>query len=106
MSDTGQTTHLPLELGYPCGSGSPSTASILPYARNEAFDPEATQAMSIAFDDAWQSLRETGHIATAPFKAEATRARLAKVILEHARNGERDPIRLQERAIKGLAAGD
>jgi hypothetical protein len=80
--------------------------SILPYARNEAFDPEATHAMSIAFDGAWQALSETGHIATAPFKAETTRARLAKVILEQARNGERDPARLQEHAIKGLAARD
>jgi hypothetical protein len=81
-------------------------ATILTYAPNDAFDPEATRAMSVAFDGAWQSLRETGHIATAPFNAEATRARLAKVILEQARNGERDPLRLQEHAIKGLAARD
>jgi hypothetical protein len=79
-------------------------STMLAYTRNEVFDPDATQAMAAAFDAAWESLRETRHIATAPFKAEATRERLAKAILEQARNGERDPIRLQEHAIKGLAA--
>jgi hypothetical protein len=79
-------------------------ATILPYVNGQAFDPDATRAMSAAFDGAWQSLRDTGHIATVPFKADATRERLARSILELARTGERDPIRLQEHAIKDLAS--
>jgi hypothetical protein len=78
-------------------------AKIVPFMQHEAFDPETTHILSQAFDGAWQSLRETGHIATAPFKADATREHLAKRILELAQRGERDPIRLQDYAVKGLS---
>jgi hypothetical protein len=75
---------------------------ILPFTQHEAFDPETTHVMALAFDGAWNSLRNTGHIGTAPFKAEATREHLAKRILELAQRGDRDPIRLQDYAVKGL----
>jgi hypothetical protein len=78
-------------------------AKIVPFLQHEAFDPETTHLMVQAFDGAWESLRETGHVATAPFKADATRETLAKRILELAQRGERDPIRLKDYAVKGLS---
>jgi len=69
-------------------------ASILPFARNEAFDPDEVALMSRAFDAAWKELTDMGHVSTAPYQAKQTREILAKRIIDLARRGERDPARL------------
>ena len=68
--------------------------SILPFARNESFDPETVRIMSAAFDAAWKELLDVGHASTTRYKANATREALAKRIIDIARRGERDPARL------------
>lgn len=68
--------------------------SILPYSRNESFDPETIRVMSLAFDAAWKELLDMGHSSTARYKANATREALAKRVIDIARRGEHDPARL------------
>lgn len=65
------------------------------------FEPEVTQILVKAFDDAWASLqvsgaRLDGHVVDA-------REILAKRIIETAKNGDRDPSRLVEDALGHLA---
>ena len=55
------------------------------------FEPEVTQAMSTAFDDACRALKLTDG---------AAREAVAVRIIELARRGERDPIRLSERVLR------
>ena len=63
------------------------------------FDDEAILAMGAAFDQACSSLR---HFA----RAEKVREIIAKRIIEAAKNGERDPIRLHSQAIMGFSIDD
>jgi hypothetical protein len=63
------------------------------------FDDEATLAMGIAFDQACSSLR---HFA----RVDRVRELVAKRIIEAAKNGERDPIRLHSQAITGFSIDD
>ncbi len=68
-------------------------ATILPFLKKDiVFEPEATQAMSAAFDEACRALQLTD---------SATRERevVAVRIIELARRGERDPKRLCERIL-------
>jgi hypothetical protein len=66
---------------------------ILPFlGGHSAFDPEATHAMSVAFEKACRILKlDDAHA------REAVAAR----IIELARSGERDPERLCENALRG-----
>jgi hypothetical protein len=64
-----------------------------------SFDDEATLAMGAAFDQACSSLR---HFA----RVERVRELVAKRIIEAARNGELDPIRLHSQAIMGFSIDD
>jgi hypothetical protein len=57
------------------------------------FEPEVTQAMSAAFDDACRALNLTD-------SAAREREAVAVRIIELARRGERDPIRLSERVLR------
>jgi hypothetical protein len=73
-------------------------ASILPFLRNETvFDPEATQALSAAFDDVCQELK---------LKDTDTRGReaIAVRIIELARRGERNAKQLAERVTREAGA--
>jgi hypothetical protein len=63
--------------------------------QDASFDDKATRAMGAAFDQACSSL---GHLA----RAEKARVLLAKRIIEAARNGEFDPVRLYSRALMGF----
>jgi hypothetical protein len=63
-----------------------------------SFDPEATQAMGFAFDEARRVLGLTD-------KVDAVTRLLADRIVDLASAGERDPIRLRDRALKYLANG-
>jgi hypothetical protein len=66
-----------------------------------AFEPEATQAMSVAFEDVCRALN-------LPDAAERERAAVAVRIVELARRGERDPHRLRDRVLReaGAAGAD
>jgi hypothetical protein len=59
------------------------------------FDDEATRAMGAAFDQACQSRLTV-----------AVREIIAKRIIEAAKNGELDPVRLHSQAILGLRIDD
>jgi hypothetical protein len=64
-----------------------------------SFDDEATLAMGHAFDQACASL---GKLAC----AEKVRELVAKRIIEAARNGELDPVRLHSQALLGFSIDD
>jgi hypothetical protein len=57
-----------------------------------SFDAEATQAMGAAFDRACDSLRHCGLTA-------AAREIIAKRIIQVAKTGERDPVRLYDSSV-------
>ena len=63
------------------------------------FDDEATLAMGAAFDLASSSLRYFERV-------ERVRDLVAKRIIEAAKKGERDPIRLHSQAIMGFCIDD
>lgn len=67
------------------------------------FEPETVLVLAQALDDAWRSLQHTGVYVKSRAHAEATRAKLAKCIIEMAALGERDPARLRDEALAGLA---
>jgi hypothetical protein len=64
-----------------------------------AFDDEAVRAMGAGFDQACRSLRHFAHF-------ERVRELVAKRIIEAAKNGERDPIRLHWQAVMGFSLDD
>lgn len=64
--------------------------------RYASFDDAATLAMGEAFDRACKSLRNIG---------SAVREITANRIIELAKNGERDPARLYEQALKTFVVG-
>jgi len=66
---------------------------------NEAvwFDDAATSAMGEAFDHACESLRGSG---------SAVPEIVANLIIQAAKNGERDPARLYEQALKTFGIED
>ena len=69
--------------------------SILQFIRGKThFDDDATSAMGAAFDAACKSLSDRG-------QPQIVREIIAKRIIEAAKKGERDPIRLRN---SGLAA--
>jgi hypothetical protein len=71
-------------------------ASIQPFIQTQAdFDDHATQVMGEAFDAACAHLDETG-------LPKIVREIIAKRIIEAAKNGERNPIRLRKLALAAL----
>jgi hypothetical protein len=74
-------------------------ASILPFIRLRSdFDDEATRIMGEAFDAACSELPDTENLAI-------THEVVAKRIIEAARKGERDPVRLRDTALAALGIG-
>jgi hypothetical protein len=65
--------------------------------KNVWFDATATSAMGEAFDNACKSLQNFG---------SAVPAIIAEQIIDAAKNGERDPARLYEQALKAFGIGD
>ena len=63
------------------------------------FDDKAIRAMGAAFDQACRSLRHFAHFDRVP-------ELVAKRIIESAKNGERDPIRLHWQAVMGFTFDD
>jgi hypothetical protein len=60
-----------------------------------AFDPEDIAVLCVAFEDTLRSLRVV--------KRSDQASIVAKHIIEIAKGGERDPMRLREQALKALA---
>ena len=75
--------------------------SILPFIRQAGavFDDDATRLMGEAFDSACRQLHDAGHPAIVYDV-------LAKRIIDAARPGERDPIRLRAAALAPLVKDD
>jgi hypothetical protein len=61
----------------------------------DAFDPEAIAAMAAAFEATLAELRLVD-------RSDAMTEMVAKRIIQFAQEGERDPIRLRELALKSL----
>jgi hypothetical protein len=64
--------------------------------QNVAFDDTATSAMGEAFDHACESLRDFGSAAEI----------IANLIIQAAKNGERDPARLYEHVLNAFGIED
>ena len=71
--------------------------SILPFIRKAGtvFDDRVTEILGEAFDDACKALHDRGQ---PPIVYEV----IAKRIIDAAKKGERDPVRLHDGALKGL----
>ena len=62
---------------------------------NSAFDPQTLVVLETAFDEAWLTLKAIGNTSIKPDE-------LARSVLRLAMDGERDPVRLHDGALKGL----
>jgi hypothetical protein len=60
-----------------------------------AFDPQTLVVLETAFDEAWLTLKAIGNTSIKPDE-------LARSMLRLAMEGERDPVRLHDGALKGL----
>ncbi len=63
--------------------------------QSNAFDPQTLVVLETAFDEAWLTLKAIGNNS---IKADE----LARSMLRLALEGERDPVRLHDGALKGL----
>ena len=70
---------------------------------DKSFDPEATHAMGVAFDSAWDDLEASGNIFSPQCTAGWARKTIATRIINMALRGERDPDRLSDDALAYLA---
>ena len=59
------------------------------------FDPQTLVILEAAFDEAWLTLKAVGNNTVRPDE-------LARSVLRLAMEGERDPVRLHDGALKGL----
>src|ERR1700681_3564974 len=62
---------------------------------NSSFDPQTLIVLEAAFDEAWLTLKSIGNTTVKPDE-------LARSVLALAMEGERDPVRLHDGALKGL----
>jgi hypothetical protein len=76
--------------------------SIVPLLANFSFDPEAVATMSAAFDDAWETIKQSDSTFARPAYQRGAREVLAKCIIEMAQRGERNRRHLSETAVKFL----
>jgi hypothetical protein len=60
-----------------------------------SFDPQTLVVLETAFDEAWLTLKAVGNRTVRPDE-------LARSVLRLAVEGERDPVRLHDGALKGL----
>jgi len=79
--------------------GSDIVTEILPFLKDQlVFNPEATHAMSVAFDEICRALFVNDG-------AKAVREAVADKVIEHARSGENDSDRLRDAVLKEIGAG-
>jgi hypothetical protein len=69
--------------------------------RSETLDPEAADAIGAAFEAAWATHCRTGDRLSMRQTSDA-RVRIARVLMDCVRQGERDPSRLRERALASV----
>ena len=62
---------------------------------SSSFDPQTLVILESAFDEAWLTLKAVGNRTVRPDE-------LARSMLRLAMEGERDPVRLHDGALKGL----
>ncbi len=67
---------------------------------NFAFEPETVEALVKAFDKSWSFISNDPLLATAD--PDLLRPRLAKYLMQLAAEGERDPLRLANGAIRRM----
>jgi hypothetical protein len=60
-----------------------------------SFDPQTLVILEAAFDEAWLTLKAVGNSTVRPDE-------LARSVLRLTMEGERDPVRLHDGALKGL----
>ena len=60
-----------------------------------SFDPQTLVILETAFDEAWLTLKAVGNWTVRPDE-------LARSVLRLAMEGERDPVRLHDGALKGV----
>ncbi len=63
--------------------------------QNSSFDPQTLVILEAVFDVAWLTLKAVGNTTVRPDE-------LARSVLRLAMDGERDPVRLHDGALKGL----
>jgi hypothetical protein len=62
---------------------------------NSSFDPPTLVVLEAVYDEAWLTLKAIGNSTVRPDE-------LARSVLRLAMEGERDPVRLHDGALKGL----
>ena len=62
---------------------------------SSSIDPQTLVVLEAAFDEAWLTLKAVGNSTVRPDE-------LARSVLRLAMEGERDPVRLHDGALKGL----
>lgn len=62
--------------------------------RPQVFDPDTAASMSDTVEEVWQTLRASGHVWTRDMRVV-----IARLILDLAAAGERDPARLRDAAL-------
>jgi hypothetical protein len=78
---------------------------ILDLIRSDAaFDPETVSILVNALETAWQRIQASGDRFARPAYANAAREVIAKHIIDLAKGGERDPVKLSDAAVEFLAA--
>jgi hypothetical protein len=70
--------------------------AIYPLLKDSAFGPEEIKVLTTAYEDTLRTLRLAD-------RADPATEIIAKKIIEFAQRGERDPLRLRERAIESLS---
>jgi hypothetical protein len=81
--------------------GERPTALIIPFNLDgSAFAPETVEKLSVAFEEAWRRIEKSSQ----PLFAAAAREIVAKHIIELARRGECDAVRLCNSAIEFWAS--
>ena len=68
-----------------------------------AFDPETVKNLSLAFDNAWEEIRESESGFARPAYASAMREEIAKHLIDMVGGGETDQTKLTKAAIVFLA---
>ena len=69
------------------------SADIIPFLKDNSFDPELTQAVGEAYDRVRKMLHDKG-------QPDLVQEIIARRVIEIAQTGERDPARISERALK------
>jgi hypothetical protein len=67
-----------------------------------SFRPEELDALTAAYNSAWRQLSDKS-LAASPEQTYVAKKNLAQIILPAACNGEREPERLKEIALRGVS---